>query len=170
MIICPDRKHEENVPQATQHLENIPEDVDRTITRSVYKVSQNIPILFDSERRARKERIVEFSKLLEKTENVSSKSDPALYAMRFVISMINKQTQEDIELINIIEALALNQIETRKDLIRLIKAKNNRKDFDKVIKEFNEREKNDDEFLKTHKPYIKRFKDFLDHEAEDREV
>ncbi|MCV0401963.1 MAG: hypothetical protein K5777_08335 [Nitrosopumilus sp.] len=161
----------EEIDRLAEILEKnpMPENMERKITRLLFGMPEQIPMLFDAERKLRKKRIGNFQNIIENT-NADPDKEPALFAMVSNLKLIIKQTEEDISLLDLVEAIALHQIELRKDVKKITKlassGKNQTKQFQELYSKMKKKEQSEREDT-DYKKYMRIMKDEFDLEAKD---
>lgn len=145
-------------------LENIPEKFDLKMTRKLMQDPNAIPILFEGLRRDSKDKIKTLDELKEKLPILAS-SDDIKQVFRMMLFFTRFEREESMDQWNHIEALALNQIEIRKDISKLLKIVKKTKGNAKLVTSLQSKLQKQDEDMKEFrqtKPYIKFTKRYFD--------
>ncbi|QLH07416.1 hypothetical protein [Nitrosopumilus ureiphilus] len=152
-------------------LKNIPEELDLKITRKLMQDPYAIPLLFDGIRRDTKDKIKVLDDMEENISHLNT-SNEIKYLYKMLCFFIKYERKEDMDQWNYLEALALNQVEFRKDVSKIIKSIQKTKENSKVVSKLQNKLKQQDEDLKEFrktKNYIKFTKRFFDERQEHKE-
>ena len=157
----------EHFNEIGKDLPPIPEEFDRKMTRILMQMPAEIPWLFEGYRfdlKKRMDGVKEMEELLPRVDV----SEDVKSAFKLMFFFLTKETEEKIQQWNHIEALALNQIELRKDVYKILKmvrkTKSNQKTVSMLQKKIKKAEMDSEEIRKS-KPYLKFIRRFLDEQS-----
>ena len=154
-----------------EEFSKIPEEFDRKMTRKLMQDPYAIPLMFEAMRRDIKENI----KVLNDMEKMIPRlgvNDDLKNVFKLMCFFVKKEQEEQTSQWDYIEAVALNQIESRKDIARLIKATKKTKGNQKVVTALQNKIKKSDsdlEVFRKSKHYLEFTKRFWDERAGNKE-
>lgn len=148
----------------------IPEKLDRTMTRKLVQDPYAIPLMFEAIRRDIKQNLTALDEMEEMLTRLKA-DDNTKHVFKLMIFFERKNQEEHVSEYNYIEAVALSQVELRKDVVKLLKSIEKTKKNNKLVTSLQNKMKKQEDELKLFrqtKPYIEFTKKFWDERyAED---